>query len=127
MLAQWNESGLIDQLKEIKHVYSEDRQVRTFDKVFQQFVQSLDNYGKFCSPNRMMSNGIEEAKRQGVTTGSITGAIFFGVSRGKISEGIDFKDYMARAVISVSIPFSNPQYVCVSFSLSLSLSLIIIL
>ena len=51
----------------------------------------------------------EESKWQGVASSKLTGAIFFGVSRGKISEGIDFKDFMARAVISISIPYPNAR------------------
>ena len=33
------------------------------------------------------------------------GAVFFGVCRGKISEGIDFSDGMSRAVILIGIPY----------------------
>jgi len=33
----------------------------------------------------------------------ITGALFFAVCRGKVSEGLDFTDNNARAVITVSI------------------------
>ena len=35
------------------------------------------------------------------------GAILLAVCRGKISEGTDFSDDMARAVIIVGIPFSS--------------------
>jgi fanconi anemia group J protein len=35
------------------------------------------------------------------------GAIMFAVCRGKISEGLDFADDNARAVITVGIPFPN--------------------
>ena len=45
----------------------------------------------------------------------VNGALFFGVCRGKMSEGIDFKDFMARAVICISIPF--PQARCMRVAL----------
>jgi len=34
-----------------------------------------------------------------------TGAILMGVCRGRLSEGLDFKDQKARCVIVVGIPF----------------------
>jgi hypothetical protein len=40
-----------------------------------------------------------------------TGAIYFGVCRGKVSEGIDFADNDARAVIIIGIPFPNTKVV----------------
>lgn len=52
----------------------------------------------------------EESKRRGLASSAHIGTLFFGVSRGKISEGIDFKDFMARAVISISIPFPNARH-----------------
>lgn len=38
---------------------------------------------------------------------NITGAIFFGVFRGKISEGISLKDDYCRCVVTVGIPFGS--------------------
>ena len=35
------------------------------------------------------------------------GALFMAVCRGKVSEGLDFADNNARAVICVGIPFPN--------------------
>lgn len=43
---------------------------------------------------------VETDKKQG-------GALFIAVSRGKVSEGIDFSDEKARAVISVGIPYPS--------------------
>ena len=36
-----------------------------------------------------------------------TGAILMGVCRGRLSEGLDFKDRKARCVIVVGIPFPS--------------------
>ena len=38
----------------------------------------------------------------GDSEGACTGALFFAVCRGKVSEGLDFTDNNARAVITVS-------------------------
>ena len=38
---------------------------------------------------------------------SSSGALFLAVCRGKVSEGLDFADDNARAVITVGIPFPN--------------------
>lgn len=35
------------------------------------------------------------------------GAIFFGVAGGKLSEGVDFADSMARCVVIIGIPYPN--------------------
>ncbi|KAF4529007.1 hypothetical protein B566_EDAN017436 [Ephemera danica] len=47
------------------------------------------------------------ARGTGIPPGEQTGALFLAVFRGKLSEGIDFKDNHARAVITVSIPFPS--------------------
>jgi len=36
-----------------------------------------------------------------------SGAILFGVCRGKISEGLDFSDKAARAVVIVGVPYPS--------------------
>ncbi|KAI7872197.1 hypothetical protein BDF14DRAFT_1873284 [Spinellus fusiger] len=60
------------------------------------FEKSLNKYYEYI-------NDIEET---GPKKG-IDGAIFFAVFRGKVSEGIDFKDNHCRAVISLGIPFPS--------------------
>ena len=49
------------------------------------------------STNNLDDNQIEK----------VDGALFIAVCRGKVSEGLDFADNNARAVICVGIPFPN--------------------
>lgn len=52
-----------------------------------------------------LTDAISEYKRF-ITTPRSSGAILMGVCRGKISEGIDFSDDMARAVVVTGLPFA---------------------
>ena len=45
----------------------------------------------------------------------LDGALFMAVCRGKVSEGLDFADNNARAVICVGIPFPNVRDSLVTF------------
>lgn len=80
--ARWEISGLLQRLGETKSgVYFEpSRRGEEFD--------------------RMMTHYTKRAASPG-------GALLFGVCRGKLAEGIDFKDEMARAVVVVGIPFPH--------------------
>ena len=46
-----------------------------------------------------------ETFRRSIDTGDKKGGVFLAVYRGKVSEGLDFKDANARAVFCVGIPF----------------------
>ena len=58
-----------------------------------EFDQLIKEYEQAAKPNFKRTN-----QRS-------SGALFFAVFRGKVSEGLDFKDENARAVIAVSIPY----------------------
>lgn len=74
--------------------------------------REIEKYKKiFYEPNR--SKDLEEildeytAAIRNPTVGTLNGALMIAVYRGKVSEGIDFADDMARCVMCVGIPYPN--------------------
>lgn len=76
----WKMSGLLGELQSVKKVC----------------VESSKNAAHFKTQLQLFINSY---KREG--------AALFGVFGGKLSEGMDFSDDMARAVILIGIPFAN--------------------
>lgn len=74
----WMRGGVIDTIKRVKKVFFEEKDPKKFKVLFEKF-------------SRMASSG----------------AIFFGVARGKLSEGMNLSDEMARCVVMVGLPFAN--------------------
>ncbi|KAJ9513931.1 hypothetical protein QJQ45_021052, partial [Haematococcus lacustris] len=76
--------------------------------VFQQLLASLTATGSL-SGCAMLSNAgaqaIDEFKNK-LDDPATTGAVFFAVCRGKVSEGLDFSDRAGRGVIITGIPFA---------------------
>ena len=50
---------------------------------------------------------IESTTKDIESSDGVDGALFLAVCRGKVSEGLDFADNNARAVICIGIPFPN--------------------
>lgn len=82
---RWDNTGLWAELSEKKGIFSEPHGKNKSD-----FQEVLQSFYTFTS-----------------SKDSRTGALLLAVCRGKISEGIDFSDDNARAVITVGIPFPN--------------------
>ena len=81
LFKRWDATGTMKDMKMIKDIYQEPKTAAaTFDKVMLDYRKSIDN-GR--------------------------GGLLFAVFRGKMSEGIDFSDRSARAVIAVGIPYPN--------------------
>uniref|UniRef100_A0AAQ4PJC3 DNA 5'-3' helicase n=1 Tax=Gasterosteus aculeatus aculeatus TaxID=481459 RepID=A0AAQ4PJC3_GASAC len=83
---RWNNTGLWEKLERHKAVIPEPRGggKGDFDELLQQYYDAI----KYCEEER-------------------DGALLIAVCRGKVSEGLDFTDDNARAVITIGIPFPN--------------------
>ncbi|XP_062329403.1 Fanconi anemia group J protein isoform X2 [Osmerus eperlanus] len=82
---RWTNTGLWDKLQERKTVITEPRGGAKGD--FDQLLQTYYDAIKCC--------------------GERDGALLLAVCRGKVSEGLDFTDDNARAVVTIGIPFPN--------------------
>ncbi|XP_078494291.1 Fanconi anemia group J protein homolog [Ciona intestinalis] len=84
---RWKNTGLWYDICQKKEIVCEPhgRNKADFDGVLQNFYRTVAMVG----------------------TSDLTGALFLAVCRGKASEGLDFANNNARAVITVGIPFPN--------------------
>ncbi|XP_063541284.1 Fanconi anemia group J protein homolog isoform X2 [Cydia strobilella] len=80
LVKRWRETGLWTQLSRTKQVFVESRNVRDHNDIMEDYYQY---------------------------SASAKGALLFAVYRGKVSEGMDFKDHQARAVITIGVPYPN--------------------
>nr|CAH7731277.1 unnamed protein product [Callosobruchus chinensis] len=74
----WEESGLWASINKQKTVFVEPREKEPFNSAMQSYYKNIKEYD---------------------------GAIFMGVCRGKVSEGLDFADNNGRAVIIIGLPY----------------------
>ncbi|KAI9540901.1 Fanconi anemia group J protein, partial [Dissostichus eleginoides] len=82
---RWTNTGLWEKLEQCKAVITEPRGggKGDFDELLQTYYDAI----KYC---------VER-----------DGALLIAVCRGKVSEGLDFTDDNARAVVTIGIPFPN--------------------
>lgn len=80
----WKASGIIEGLSKRKQIFVEPTLAAQTESCLRNYVQAINNQS-----DRM------------------TGAILLAVVGGKMSEGINFSDSMARAVIMIGVPFAN--------------------
>ncbi|XP_046964251.1 Fanconi anemia group J protein homolog [Vanessa cardui] len=83
--ARWQDTGLWRELEKLKDVYIEDTDAKRHDTMMQEYVESVEGRG----------------------------ALLLSVYRGKVAEGMDFRDRQARAVIAIGIPYSNTKNIAV--------------
>lgn len=92
LIERWKSNGIFKRLFDIKHIITEPKFNDQLASVMKEFYDVVEETAS--SPT-------------GLTSFGQSGAIFFAVCRGKVSEGLDFADNNARAVICIGIPFPN--------------------
>ncbi|XP_011100424.1 Fanconi anemia group J protein [Sesamum indicum] len=109
---RWQETGQWSRLNAQKSFFVEPRGSTqdSFERVLKGYYNSI-RQGR-----RQVSGRKIRGKKLGLTNGNMVesqkdskkdGAAFLAVCRGKVSEGMDFSDDNARAVVIVGIPFPN--------------------
>ena len=88
---RWEQTGVWARLTQRKVVVKEPR-------FSDEFEASIRHFGDVIEATNDKKSGGD---------GGVDGALFIAVCRGKVSEGLDFADNNARAVICVGIPFPN--------------------
>ncbi|GAQ79169.1 Helicase [Klebsormidium nitens] len=97
--ARWKSTGQWKRINKQKPIYSETRgSDDQFEKVLAGYYSTIKKVQKRRAQAASPEEDADPDK-------NISGAIFLAVCRGKVSEGIDFADGNARAVIVVGIPF----------------------
>ncbi|KAJ8711089.1 hypothetical protein PYW07_008331 [Mythimna separata] len=87
LVKDWRETGVWAEMNQLKNVFCERRHGGDHEETMDDFYQ---------------------------TVGTEKGALLFAIYRGKVSEGMDFKDHQARAVICVGVPYPNTYDTAVS-------------
>lgn len=87
LVNRWQVTGLWNKLLGKKVISCEPRRAN------EDFQQVMNDFYE----------GVKESESNSL--GDINGALFLAVCRGKVSEGLDFADNNARAVITIGIPF----------------------
>jgi fanconi anemia group J protein len=96
ILERMQRTGKYKEILQMKEIVIEPRSGPAED-----FERIIRHYYKTISECRRSETGTTTVS----TRNCITGAIFFAVYRGKVSEGLDFADENARAVINIGIPY----------------------
>ncbi|EEY67719.1 uncharacterized protein PITG_17950 [Phytophthora infestans T30-4] len=96
LTTRWKKTKLWGEIEQFKAIYSEPRNAgKDFDRLLEDYKETIT-----CSKDG--------------DDGNKTGAVFLAVYRGKVSEGIDFSNDNARAVLCVGIPFPSVKELQVS-------------
>ena len=91
VLAMWSTRGYLAKLQSFKRLFTEPRTVAESDRVWEEYSAAV-TASVATSGSRITGSG---------------GAMLFCVMGGKLSEGINFSDELARCVVVVGMPYPD--------------------
>lgn len=89
VMGVWEKSGALQRLQSKKKVFTEPQESADVDTVLREYAAEIHSAG----------TPADGAKKRG--------ALLFAVVGAKLSEGLNFADDLARAVVIVGLPFAN--------------------
>eukprot|EP00908_Phaeocystis_cordata_P011479 Transcript_22385.p2 GENE.Transcript_22385~~Transcript_22385.p2 ORF type:complete len:431 (-),score=160.25 Transcript_22385:290-1582(-) len=107
LVARWKASGLWERLDRVKPLFREPRASSDLDALLKSYAAAIHGEGEAGEASGGGGGG-DDGRGDG-GDGAARGALLLSVVGGKMSEGINFSDALARCVVMVGMPYANPS------------------